>query len=57
MLGIIVGMQGIIKTKEKRVQLNYPGHINIPVIYEACMSMLKCAIKFRNQLLPKKSIQ
>ena len=32
-----VGMQGIIKTREKRVQSNYPEHIirRPPVIYDA----------------------
>lgn len=33
-VGIPVGMQGIIKTQEKHVQLNYPGDINMPMFYD-----------------------
>ena len=34
-VAIPLGMQGIIKAREKRVESNYPGHINMPVIFGA----------------------
>ena len=42
-------MQGIIKTRQKRVQLNYSGNKNMPVIYGARPRYH--TIKLRIQLL------